>query len=269
MRLLFFISTVLFLTLPARASFDPFVGRKPLVVLIEQSPWVKLVNWDTPRVAIYDDGEVIFWQGSEEDGSYQVARLSSFELESLKKKLGDLSAISAKQKYVLSASKNKTNTQIYIESGNQSSAINGYGIECDHVPARKYDEAENYPPVQFFQIHSLLCQFKPESSQLWAPEYIEVVLWDNPDATEKSIYWPEEWPNLNSDRALFQYNRWSLFLNWSDASKLFVFLETRPEKGAIQIDGKKWMASVRYTFPSEPVWRQALWARPDETQVQK
>lgn len=264
MRLIYFISAVLFLALPAQASFDPFVGRKPLAVLIEQSPWVEWVNWDTPRIAVYDDGEVIFWRESTEDSSYQIAQLSSFELESVKKKLAALSAISVKQNYSLSDRRDQINTQIYIENGDNDAVINGYEIECDHVPARNYDESEIYPPLEFFQIHSFLCQFKPKLSKSWTPDYIEVVLWDGQYATEKSIYWPEEWPNLSSDRALLQDNRWSLFLNWSEAPKLFAFLETRPKKGAIQIGGKKWIASVRYTLPNEPVWRRALRAQPDE-----
>lgn len=36
------------------------------------------------------------------------------------------------------------------------------------------------------------------------------------------------------------------------------FLMSRKPKGAVEIGDKKWAVSVRYTFPSEPTWREAF-----------
>jgi hypothetical protein len=36
------------------------------------------------------------------------------------------------------------------------------------------------------------------------------------------------------------------------------FLKTQKEKGAVEIDGKKWVVSYRFAFPSEPVWLKAF-----------
>ena len=35
-------------------------------------------------------------------------------------------------------------------------------------------------------------------------------------------------------------------------------MKTRKEKGAVEIDSKKWAVSTRYTFASEPVWLKAF-----------
>lgn len=46
------------------AGFDPFAGPKPLAVLIQSDPWAMVIGSDTPRVAIYENGRVIFVQRS-------------------------------------------------------------------------------------------------------------------------------------------------------------------------------------------------------------
>ena len=51
---------------------------------------------------------------------------------------------------------------------------------------------------------------------------------------------------------------YSIFMPGKELPKLLDFLKTRKEKGAVEIDGKKWAVSFRYTFPSEPVWLKAF-----------
>src|SRR4051794_37116561 len=44
-------------------------GRKPLVVLLSQNPWLNAVGSDSPRFAFYDDGLVVFCLGSRDGES--------------------------------------------------------------------------------------------------------------------------------------------------------------------------------------------------------
>ncbi len=47
-------------TVCAAAHFDPFQGPKPLAIFIQSDPWAMVIGSDTPRVAIYENGETIF-----------------------------------------------------------------------------------------------------------------------------------------------------------------------------------------------------------------
>ncbi len=65
--------------------------------------------------------------------------------------------------------------------------------------------------------------------------------------------------SANSDRTVKRREgSYSIFLDAALESELVNFLSKRKKKGAIEIGGKKWAASVRPVFPSEPVWRKAF-----------
>src|SRR5206468_11770666 len=69
------------------AEFDPFAGTKPIAVLIQSDPWAMVMGADTPRVAVYEDGTVIFVKKSRKSASYHQKDLSATELSDFKKRL--------------------------------------------------------------------------------------------------------------------------------------------------------------------------------------
>jgi hypothetical protein len=80
------------------------------------------------------------------------------------------------------------------------------------------------------------------------------MIWGYEYAPDKSIYWPKNWPGLKSPNTLRRGDSYSIFLPGKEIPKLVDLLAKQKEKGAVEIDGKKWAVSIRYTFPSEPVW---------------
>lgn len=251
-------------TLPVQAAFDPFAGPKPVAVFIEQNPWLMVIGSDTPRVTVYDNGDVIFLKKSGDEYSMRIAKLSPTELSQLEQKWAPLFETKLKRDYSLSDATDQTSAQLYLRNGDQAIAVDAYGLDCDGISyVAKLDPADT-PPPEFYAVHKSLCNLDFASSEAWTPEYVEVMLWNYDYAPDKSIHWQQDWPNLQSERAIQRGDMWSIFLDGTELPKLLAFLKTRPEKGAVEVGGKKWAASVRYTYPSEPVWRQALRARPDK-----
>src|SRR5580765_5801634 len=80
------LASLLFLTgLPLiGAEFDPYSGPKPLLVMIQTEPWATVIGADTPRVAVYEDGTLLFQRSSEKYGNYYRKALSPSELTGLK-----------------------------------------------------------------------------------------------------------------------------------------------------------------------------------------
>jgi hypothetical protein len=250
--------------LPTQAAFDPFAGPKPIAVFIEQNPWLMVIGSDTPRVTIYENGDVIFLKKLGDKYSMQIAKLPQSELAQLEQKWLPLFEVKLKRDYSLSDATDQTSAQLYLRKGDETIAVEAYGLDCDGISyASTLDPAET-PPTEFYAVHKTLCNLDLPSSDTWVPNYVEVMLWDYDYAPDKSIHWPQNWPNFESERAIQRGDMWSIFLDGTEQPKLSTFLKTRPEKGAVEVGGKKWAASVRYTYPSEPVWRRALWARPDK-----
>lgn len=245
-------------TLAQAAPFDPFAGPKPLAVLIEQNPWLMVIGSDMPRVAVYENGDVVFLKKEGDTYAYHAVTLNLGDLATLEQKwLPLLQAKGLAKNYDLSSVTDQPSTFIYLRRGDQSLAVSAYGLNCRHLVSAK-DAGGDQAPAVLLDVHKSLCAVNFPESRVWVPKYIEVMLWSYEYAPEASVQWPKEWPSLRSERAWKRGNAYSIFLDGSELPKLQAFLATRKERGAVEIDGKKWAIAYRDAFPSEPIWRAAM-----------
>lgn len=248
-------------------DFDPFQGEKPLAVLIQSDPWAMVIGSDTPRVAIYENGDVIFMKKTKSQATYHTIRLTKQELEMVSSRLRPVFSLgNLKSSYNLRPNwTDQPTTKIYMRSDKREITTSVYGMTCSSqslptdskLSSRSSSSA---PPKAFLEIHKWLCELDYPRSNTWVPGYVEVMLWDYSYAPEASIQWPKSWPSLNSDRAVKRRDAYSIFLDGSKLSDLRGFLSTRSPKGAVEISDRKMAASYRFVFPSEPIWRKAFGA---------
>jgi len=109
-------------------------------------------------------------------------------------------------------------------------------------------------PDTLKKLHNYLTSLSFNSSKEWIPKYVEVMIWPYEFAPDESIHWPEYWPGLDSPNTLKRRDAYSIFFPVNEMNQLGEFLMARKPKGAIEIGGRKWAVSVRYTFPGEPIW---------------
>jgi hypothetical protein len=109
-------------------------------------------------------------------------------------------------------------------------------------------------PPEIVRAYDRLKAFNPPDSTEWLPDRVEVMVWPYEYAPEPSIQWPKDLPDLNDARAVKRGDSFSIFVPSSKLPELRAFLARRNEKGAIDINGKKWAASIRYPFPAERLW---------------
>ena len=246
----------------AALKIDPFKGPKPIAVLIQTNPWLSVIGSDTPRIAVYEDGQVIFLG---KDKTLQHKVLDGKGLTEIKQKLasfGDYSKL--KSSYNLAPNVfDLPSTRMYLKPESREYAVEIYGLmtEGTELPATSSfpgDEKPDKLPESLRALHSYLTSLTFPDSKPWKPAFVEAMIWSYEYAPEQSIHWPKEWPGLKSSNTLKRGDSYSIFLPGSDEAKLRAFLKTEKEKGAVEIDGKKWAVSVRRTFPSEPVWFKAF-----------
>lgn len=82
------------------------------------------------------------------------------------------------------------------------------------------------------------------------------MIWPYEYAPDRSIDWPADWPGLTSEHSVRRGNAYSIFVPAADLERLIAFLGTRRERGAVQIGGRKWAASIRLPIPMERMWMQ-------------
>jgi hypothetical protein len=247
------------------AEFSPFDGPKPIAVLIQTDPWAMVMGADTPRIAVYEDGSVIFLKKSEKSASYHRKDLSEIQLADFKKRLTPTAHLKdLKRSYTLLPHvTDQPEALFYLRDGERELTTSVYGLKAagTKLPAYTVLPGKQKPdaaPDELLELHKYLCTVDYPDSQEWTPRYLEVMIWPYEYAPDASIVWPKDWPGLDSKRSFKRGDSYSIFLDGSALPELRKFLKSRKEKGAVEIGGKKWAVSFRAVFPSEPVWRKAL-----------
>lgn len=247
-------------------EIDPFKGPKPIAVLMQTDPWLMVIGSDTPRLTIYEDGQVIYLKNEEDQPSqYLHAQLSDHKLDELKKKLlsfGNYAGI--KREYNLAPNVfDLPETKIYLSINETKLMTVVYGLMLHGTKLPAYssfpgEEKPDYLPESIKNLHSYLSSLSFEASKEWIPGFVEVMIWPYEYAPEESIHWPKDWPGLDSPNTLKRRDAYSIFFPGAEMKQLEEFLMTCKPKGAVEIGGEKWAVSVRYTFPSEPIWREVF-----------
>lgn len=249
----------------AAAGFDPFSGPTPIVVFIGSNPWAAVIGSDTPRVAIYENGDVIFAKQVGGDLAYRYVKLDKEGLENVRVQIAPIFAIKGlKPLYdVTSGVTDQPTAMFYFRSTNREVATMVYGMTDDDARLSTFTKSPRKvaaPPGALLDLHAWLRKLDYPQSTPWTPKYIEVMLWGYSYAPDRSILWPKGWPSLSSERAFKRGDSYSIFLDASSLPELRKFLATRREKGAVEIDGKKMAVSYRFVFPGEPTWRKSFGA---------
>jgi len=247
-------------------EFSPFEGPRPLAVMIESNPWLMVIGSDTPSFVLYENGQVIYRKTeADRQSRHMTKQLSQAQLIDLKAKLSAAAKPSPPKRHFDLAPQvtDQPETKFYVNMDGTSFVTTIYGLTSGRpVESRPRtpggDGKGELLPQQLTDLHAFLSTLEYADATEWVPRYVEAMVWDYGYAPEESIHWPKDWSGLNSATSLKRGDAYSIFLPGSEYPKLRLFLSTRKEKGAVEIDGKKWIVSVRDTFPSEPVWVEAL-----------
>ncbi len=276
-RILVILSLVLIHMEAHALDISPHDGPKPIAVLIQTDPWLMVIGSDTPRVAMYDDGQLIYVKKDQDKRQAFFHRsLSVDELVAIKKKISSFSEYAKmKRSYDLpSAITDQPDTKIYLDLDGRTFAASVYGHRMPgatlpgRTSSKGKQETESLPKA-IRDLITYLTSLDFADAKPWEPLYVEVMIWGYDYAPNESIHWPKEWPGLESPRTLKRGDSYSIFLPGEELPRLRAFLKTQKERGAVAIDGRKWAVSFRYTFPSEPVWLKAFRGDPKEQKTNK
>lgn len=216
----------------------------PIVVLLERDPWAMVVGSDSPKFALYEDGMII----QRTDTGYSKARLTEAELTQFLEQL-ELDAIHRFYgRYVTSDWTDQPEQALLVYRGEKPTFVSVYG-------SLNEPEVRAKVPREIVTAYDRLSAFSHSRSEAWFPEYVEVMIWPYEYAPGPSIHWPEGWPGLSDPKTERRgEDSFSIFIPSAQLAELRSFLKRRSDKGAIEIDGRKWAASTRFPFPHESLW---------------
>ena len=251
---------VLFVASAAAEDFDPFKGPTPLLVLMTDDPWAMVIGSDTPRLVAYEDGTVIYTREQDKVSGIWVAQLPAERLSELLDIARPLLKLPGlKREYDLAPGvTDLPTTTLFISDNDVTKVVGVYGLSTRGRAFRDSREGEDPPPEDFMKTYKALCEYVAPDAKPWVPPFVEVMLWGYDYAPEESIVWPNKWPKLDSPRTRKRGNSYSVFLDGTELQSLKDFVASRKEKGAVEVEGKKFAIAYRFTYPSEPVWMKAL-----------
>lgn len=223
----------------ARASTIPH----PLIVMLTTDPWLMVIGSDSPAFALYSDGTVIFrtrygLQSTKLDQTRKADLLRAFENPELAALAGGYDATFATD---------QPDNRLLVYAGKEPFYVSVYGSLGDKLVRARLPKAVT-------DAFDRLRNFQALGASAWLPDKIEVMVWPYEYAPDRSIVWPQRWPHLADATTRKRGDAYSIFIASTELTALKAFLASRTEKGAVEIDGKKFAASVRFPFPHESLW---------------
>lgn len=223
-----------------RAGSEP----SPQIVLRRTHPMRGVIGSESPQFALYDDRTLIFG----DPGAYRSVRLSQNEYQRIVQEVERISDRNRSGYY--DANPGVTDQPSY--------SLLNY-LNADPVFITVYGDildagVASCIPEELAEVMVDLGTYRNSFAQPWLPSEIEVMIWPYEYAPDESIIWPDRWPGLADPRARRRGDSYSLFLPASELGALRNFLSTRSSRGAVEIDGRKWAAAIRFPFPHEVLW---------------
>jgi hypothetical protein len=243
---------------PAFASEEP--APKPIAAMSHTDAW----TGTSMEFVLYEGGDVIYIDGDPRNPDYKALTLEPPALDSLLAKLAALApTIGERSGFNLAPHASDAPTvRLYLDvDGTQRVvAIHGQLSDADIAAGMELPRSEDADtlPVGVEALRMLLSQFAAANAAEWVPPQVEVFIWDYDYAPDESIHWPAHWPGLDAPTTVKRAEGYSLFLPGSERKAVLAFLATRKERGAVEIGGRKWAASVHPIFPGADVWGKAF-----------
>lgn len=234
--------------LPAATQAPPSDGPQPLVVWIEQDPWLAVLGADSPALALYDTGQVIYRDSAAEGLSPLVtARLSPAELDQLWQSLAiDDRFFNLADNYDEVPVTDQPAHTLMVWDQDRFKRVRVYG------DLRGNDfEARTTAPEAFLKLFDQLVRFHHPQAEPWRPEKVEVLAW--PYDTSEAFTWPAGWPDLNHPETRQRgEDSYSIFITWAQFEELNQLVEANAP--AARINDQTWSLSYRLPFPNETAW---------------
>lgn len=224
----------------ARKSSVP----SPLVVLLDSDPWAAVIGSGSPTFALYADGTVI----QQTANGFSTTRLTDQELKRFLDRLNLKALAQSYGRFEVENATDQPDQDLLVYWADRPVFVSVYG-------SLKDSEVRAKIPKEVIAAYHMLTQFQHPESRAWLPENIEVMIWPYENAPEPSVRWPKEWPGLEDSKTVRRGgDSFSIFMPSPKLAELRAFLKRRNEKGAVEIGGQKWVASIRFPFPHEKLW---------------
>lgn len=219
-----------------------------LISLYEYNPWEMVVGSDSPTFILYEDGTTIFWDAIQKEYRFTILDQVKVrnEIDALK------GLLNLESSYSLSNWTDQPTQVLSFKLGNDIKKISIYG------DLRKKKEVREKVPGLLLSKYDHFIAYATSEAKIWNPQYLEVMIWAYDYAPEKSIVWPEKWPDINYKSTRKRGDSYSIYLPYSEKENYKAFIATRSEKGAVEINGKKWTVSTRIPFPHEIALNKSL-----------
>jgi len=206
-----------------------------------ENPWAMVIGSDSPSFALYADGRVIYQTAQ----GYRTAILTRAELQSLWQGVHPSALAGLAGSFAATEITDQPQTYLLVY-GARPFAISIYG---------SLDSAEERGklPGPLVLAADRLRAFRAPRSTAWLPEKVEVIIWPYEYALER-VQWPSDWPTWKDSSAVRRGDSYSIYLSPSEIPRLDALIARLPEKGAVEIAGKKWSVVYRFPFPHEELW---------------
>lgn len=247
----------------ASMASEPAKDLTAEVILFTTDPWLGVIGSDSPRLALYDDGTIIYKKLQANRQLLLNAKLQETDkreiIEAVREGLGDV-----KPKYALTGATDMPTNILWWRNGGTAKRVSVYGrITPEPLDAKEAAEKaclgdQSLMPAPLLKAFRKLLSFDSQTAQEWLPENIEVMVWPFEYSQDKPIQWPSSWPDLKDPQTVKRNELYSISLPSKHFPELRKLIKSLRATTAVEMNGKKWAISYRFPFPDESAVRSAV-----------
>lgn len=248
------LAILVLMTLLCPVAVGADTQAKIKLFMIITDPWAQIIGGDSPRLALYDDGTVIYRAAEEKGAPFYSAKLSNEEQSALMKLTEPLSDL--KKWYQIKWATDQPTNMIWYRNGEKSKIVKVYGRMNQKIPAGMEMKTEKMPD-SLQKAFDGMSVFKNASAKPWLPDYLELIVYPFDYCKKKPVPWPTNWPTTKDKRTKKVEDTYYMFLPKSEYGKLQEVLKQCSDDRAVTFGGKKWALGYRFPFPDEKAIQEA------------
>ncbi len=161
----------------ATREFRPFDGPEPLAVFVETDPRAMVIGADTPRVAIYENGEIVFVRDVGGSPACHHATMDREALARVRERLRPVLGLKdLKTSYDIAPNvTDQPEAMFYLRDGQREATTTVYGLTASDTRVTPYTEFPTgpepvIPPQELLELHRWFCDLEFPEGQEWTPK---------------------------------------------------------------------------------------------------
>ncbi|MDC0740091.1 hypothetical protein [Polyangium mundeleinium] len=224
------------------------LDHKPLAVLRERNPWLMVLGSDVPTIVVYEDGLVVYHKLVGDKAEALTVNVGAEAARKLVEELATAEFMALPAQISVTDATDQPRVGIALRQGSQWKYASVEGITRN---GKATAGETGVAPAVFVRAYQRLANFHAPGATPWAPETIEIMLWDFSHARTPPLPWPAGIPAPPADVKAPKEGVYHHHVPGRHEAATRAFIASLEQSQGVSVGGASASIGVRRVVPSD------------------